>query len=108
VENTPPLLPHPLEVLVAGLLFLLFRSSGSLSRDWGLRGDCMNTTALDELIAQVRGTVTALAEVEEKVATVRTELSDQNYKARLEASSGLLKAVAPIPKAATSGWVPAD
>jgi hypothetical protein len=32
----------------------------------------MDTTALDELIAQVRGTVTALAEAEEKVATVRT------------------------------------
>jgi hypothetical protein len=68
----------------------------------------MDTTALDELIAQVRGTVTALAEAEEKVATVRTELSDQNYKARLEASSGLLKDVTRIPKAATSGWVPAD
>ena len=68
----------------------------------------MDTTALDELIAQVRGTVTALAEAEKKVATVRTELSDENYKARLEASSGLLKEVASIPKAATSGWVPAD
>jgi hypothetical protein len=43
------------------------------------------------------------------VATVRTELSDENYKARLEASSGLLKDITPIPKkAATSGWVPAD
>ena len=68
----------------------------------------MDTTALDELIAQVRGTVTALAEAEKKVATVRTELSDENYKARLEASSGLLKDVTPIPKAATSGWVPTD
>ena len=68
----------------------------------------MDTTALDELIAQVRGTVTAVAEAEKKVATVRTELSDENYKARLEASSGLLKDVTPIPKAATSRWVPAD
>jgi predicted phage tail protein len=68
----------------------------------------LDTTALDELIAQVRGTVTALAEAEKKVATVRTELSDENYKARLEASSGLLEDVTPIPKAATSGWVPAD
>jgi hypothetical protein len=42
----------------------------------------LDTTALDELIAQVRGTVTALAEAEKKVATVRTELSDENYKAR--------------------------
>jgi hypothetical protein len=68
----------------------------------------MDTTALDELIVQVRGTVTALTEAEARVAAVRAELSDENYKARLEASSGLLKDVTPIPKAATSGWVPAD
>jgi hypothetical protein len=68
----------------------------------------LDTTALDELIAQVRGAVTALAEAEKKVATVRTELSDENYKARLEASSGLLKDVTPSPKGAASGWVPAD
>jgi hypothetical protein len=68
----------------------------------------LDTTALDELIAQVRGTVTALAEAEERVAAVRAELSDQNYKARLDASSTLLKAVTPSPKCASSGWLPGD
>jgi hypothetical protein len=68
----------------------------------------VDTTALDELIAQVRGTVTVLAETEERVAAARAELSEENYKARLEASLALLKAVAPVPKAATSGWVPGD
>ena len=68
----------------------------------------MDTTALDELIVQVRGTVTALTEAEARAAAVRAELSDENYKARLEASSGLLKDVTPIPQAATSGLVPAD
>jgi hypothetical protein len=68
----------------------------------------MDTTALDELIVQVRGTVTALTEAEARVAAVRAELSDQNYKARLEASSALLKDVAPVREAAAaSGWVPA-
>jgi hypothetical protein len=68
----------------------------------------VDTTTLDELIAQVRGTVTVLAETEERVAAARAELSEENYKARLEASLALLKAVAPVPKAATSGWVPGD
>ena len=66
----------------------------------------MDTTALDELIAQVRGTVTALVEAEGKVAAVKAELSDQAYKARLDASSALVKAVTPTPKAAGSGWLP--
>jgi hypothetical protein len=65
----------------------------------------LDTTALDELIAQVRGTVTALAEAETKV---RAELSDHGYKARLDASSALLKDVAPLPKAASSGWLPSN
>jgi hypothetical protein len=79
-----------------------------MSRDWGLEGLQLDTTALDELIAQVRGTVTALAEAEERVAAVRAELSDQNYKARLDASSQLLKAVTPSPQCASSGWLPGN
>jgi hypothetical protein len=68
----------------------------------------MDTTVLDELIAQVRGSVTVLAETEKRVAAVKAELSDQNYKVRLQASSALLKDVAPVPEsAAASGWVPA-
>ena len=62
----------------------------------------MDTTALNELIAQVRGTVTALAEAESKLTAVKIEMSDQEYKARLAASSVLLNDIAPLPKAASS------
>jgi hypothetical protein len=96
-------------VLASGLLFLVSNFSRSLSCDWGSRGDAkLDTTALDELIAQVRGTVTAVAEAESKLTAVRAELSDQGYKARLDARSALLKDVAPLPKAASSGWLPSN
>ena len=68
----------------------------------------MDTTALNELIAQVRGTVTALAEAESKLTAVKIEMSDQEYKARLAASSLLLNDMAPLPKAASSGWLPSN
>jgi hypothetical protein len=66
----------------------------------------LDTTALDELIAQVRGTVTALAEAETKLTAVKVEMSDQAYKDRLDASVALMKDMAPLPKATSSGWRP--
>jgi hypothetical protein len=94
-------------VLASGLHFLVSNLSESLSRDWGFSGDAkLDTTALDELIAQVRGTVTALAEAETKLTAIKIEMSDQAYKARLDASVALMKDIAPLPKATSSGWRP--
>jgi hypothetical protein len=72
-------------------------------------GTAMDSTAFDELIAQIRGTATALAEAEaeQKVAAVKTELSQQKHGAKLDASSALLRSAKPIPKGVSSGWLPA-
>jgi hypothetical protein len=67
----------------------------------------MDSTAFDELIAQIRGTATALAEAEQKVAAVKIELSQQKHGAKLGASSALLSCAKPIPKRVSSGWLPA-
>jgi hypothetical protein len=80
--------------------------SGSTRGDWAL-GTGMDTTAFDELIAQVRGTAAALAEAEQKVAAVKTELAQQAHGAQLNARSALLMAVKPTPKRVNSGWLPA-
>jgi hypothetical protein len=39
----------------------------------------MDSTAFHELIAQVRGTKTALAEAEQKVTAVKAELAQQEH-----------------------------
>ena len=70
-------------------------------------GTAMDSTAFDELIAQIRGTATALAEAEQKVAAVKTELSQQKHAAQFDASSALLKAAKPSPKRGPCGWLPA-
>jgi hypothetical protein len=77
--------------------------------EWRLgMGTGMDSTAFHELIAQVRGTATALAEAEQKVAAVKTELSQQQkHGAQIDASSSLLRAAKPIPKRVSSGWLPA-
>ena len=70
-------------------------------------GISMDSTAFHELIAQVRGTAAALAEAEQKVAAFKAELAQQEHGAQLDASSALLRAVKPIPKRVSSGWLPA-
>jgi hypothetical protein len=70
-------------------------------------GTTMDSTALQELIAQVRGTATALVEAEQKVAAVKAELAQKDHGAQLGASSNLLKHVKPTPKHGRSGWLPA-
>jgi hypothetical protein len=67
----------------------------------------VDNTAFDELIAQIRGTATALAEAEHKVATVKAELSQQKHATRLDANSAALRAAKPMPKRVSSGWLPA-
>jgi hypothetical protein len=67
----------------------------------------MDSTAFDELIAQIRGTATALAQAEHKVAAVKAELSQQKHGTQLDASSATLRVAKPIPKRASSGWLPA-
>jgi hypothetical protein len=48
--------PEIAGLLASGLHFLVSNLSESQSRDWGFRGDAkLDTAALDELIAQVRG-----------------------------------------------------
>jgi phage shock protein A len=62
----------------------------------------MDSTAFHELIAQVRGTRTALAEAEQKVTAVKAELAPQEHVAKLNATSRTIK---PLPKR-VSGWQP--
>jgi hypothetical protein len=64
----------------------------------------MDTTALNELIAQVRGTAATLAEAEQRVAAFKNELAQQKLS---DAGSALLRAT-PMPKRASSGWLPAN
>jgi hypothetical protein len=70
-------------------------------------GIAVDSTAFDELIAQIRGTATALAAAEEKVAAVKSELSQQERRTPLDASSALLRTAKPNQKRASSGWLPA-
>jgi len=67
----------------------------------------IDSTAFHDLIAQVRSTAAELAEGEKKVAAFKAELSQQEYRVRLDASSALLKSIEPLSKRANSGWVPA-
>jgi hypothetical protein len=67
----------------------------------------MDSTAFEELIAQVRGTATALAEAEQKVAAVKADLSQQKHGAQIDTNSAFLRAAKPIPKRVSSGWLPA-
>jgi hypothetical protein len=56
----------------------------------------MDSTALHELIAQVRGTAAGLAEAERKVAAFKAELAEQEHRAQL--GSAVQRAIRPIPK----------
>src|ERR1700675_3076151 len=42
-----------------------------------------------------------------RVAAVKAELAQQEHGAQLDASSALLRALKPIPKRVSSGWLPA-
>jgi hypothetical protein len=70
-------------------------------------GTTLDSTAFQELIAQIRSTATAVAEAEQKVAAVKVELAQQERGTKLDASAALLKTAKPIPKRASSGWLPA-
>ena len=73
--------------------------------EWRLgKGIGMDSTALDELIAQVRGTAATLAEAEQRVTAFTAELAQQKLP---EVSPALLRA-RPMPKRASFGWLPAN
>jgi hypothetical protein len=66
----------------------------------------MDSTALHELIAQVRGTAAALAEAEQRVASFTAELAQQDRGAQIDANSAQ-QIRTRISKGGRSGWVPA-
>jgi len=66
----------------------------------------MDSTALHELIAQVRGAAAALAEAEQKVASFTAELAQQDRVTQGHANSAQ-QIRTRISKGGGSGWVPA-
>src|SRR5450432_2173812 len=89
--------------LASDLLFLRYAIFGVA--EWRLgKGIEMDSTALNELIAQVRGTAATLAEAEQRVAAFTAELAQQKLP---DASPALLRAT-PMPKRANFGWLPAN
>jgi hypothetical protein len=62
----------------------------------------MDSTALHELIAEVRATAAALAEAEQRVASVTAELAQQD-----RAAQPARQILGPIAKRGNSGWVAA-
>ena len=62
----------------------------------------MDGTALQALIAEVRGTAAALAQTEQRVASATAELAQQNPGAQ-----PAQQARAPIARRGNSGWVAA-
>ena len=67
----------------------------------------MDSTAFQELITQVRGSATTLAEAEQRVAAAKAELAQKKHGAQVDASSARLQAVKPKPKRLSSGSLPA-
>jgi hypothetical protein len=71
-------------------------------------GTAMDSTTLQELIAEIRETTTSLAGAERKVAAFTAELAEQDHGAQLAITSDRLGAIpAPKPKPVNAGWVPA-
>jgi len=66
----------------------------------------MDSTALHELIAQVRGTTAALAEAEQRVASFTAELAQQDRLDQPDAKPAR-QIRTPIAKRGSSGWEPA-
>jgi hypothetical protein len=65
----------------------------------------MDSTALHELIAQVRGTTAALAEAEQRVASFTAEIAQQDRRDQPEAKPA--QPIGPAAKRRSSGWVAA-
>jgi hypothetical protein len=66
----------------------------------------MDSAALQELIAQVRGTTAELAAAEQRVASFAAELAQQGQSAQPEVNPAP-QIRKPIPKRGSSGWVAA-
>jgi ABC-type transporter Mla subunit MlaD len=66
----------------------------------------MDSAALHELMAQVRGTAAALAEAEQRVASFTAELAQQDRGAQPDTKPAQ-QTRAPIAKRGGSGWVAA-
>jgi hypothetical protein len=66
----------------------------------------MDSAALHELIAQVRGTAAAFAEAEQSVASFTAELAQQERGVQSPANSAQ-QIRTRISKGGSSGWVPA-
>jgi hypothetical protein len=65
----------------------------------------MDSTALHELIAQVRGTAAALADAEQRVASFTAELAQQDRGVQSNPNSAQ-QIRTRISKGGSSGWVP--
>jgi hypothetical protein len=64
----------------------------------------MDSTTLQELIAEIRDTTTSLSEAERRVAAFTAELAQQDHGAQLAINSNLLRAVhSPKPKPVNAG-----
>jgi hypothetical protein len=78
---------------------------GRRSDDW-VGGIAMDSTALQELIAQVRSTAADLAATEQRVASFTAELAQLDRGAQRDARPAQQNRT-PIAKRGSSGWVPA-
>ena len=68
----------------------------------------MDSTTLQELIAEIRDTTTSLADAERKVAAFTAELAQQDRGAQLASNPNRLQAIdAPKPRPVNAGWLPA-
>jgi hypothetical protein len=65
----------------------------------------MDSTALQALIAEVRGTAAALAEAEQRVASFTAELAQQDQIAH--PATKPVQQTPTLTKRGSSGWVPA-
>jgi hypothetical protein len=91
-------------VLVSAIPFPATRFWGR--RVWRLSwGTALDSTALQALIAEVRGTAAALTEAEQRVASFTAELPHQD-RAQHDAKPAQQIRV-PVAKRGNSGWVPA-
>ena len=66
----------------------------------------MDSTALQELIAQVRSTAAELAATEQRVSSFTAELAQMDRVAQQDVKPAQQNRT-PIAKRGTSGWVPA-
>jgi hypothetical protein len=67
----------------------------------------MDSAALQDLIAQVRGEAAALAEAQRKVAAFSSELARHPNGGHPDGASARMKEIDFIPKRPAAGWMPA-